>query len=698
MLGFKLKRLLMNKHINPLLIYIVGLFLFFNVAFGEKFYVAPYGDDDNPGTISKPFATIEKVKDVVWMELDGMGDITVYFRGGTYYINRTILFRTQSSGSENQIITYRNFPGETPVFSSGIKINGWRRIGSQDPGYRYIPPLSRANIYICDVSRKLINSSSFKFLLDQKSDWLSRAKTKSFSIFKKQELDWEHPNINRDEKMINELKKVFYYQKFSPVEEWDNIKDIEISIVTESGEMYIFPVDSINNDSLKIYAKVPEACKIEGFDESLNAEAWIENSLSGLDEKGEWVLNTWTGKLYLWPETDTSAIYAPTLIEIIRVEGNVDYWGITDTPVRYINFKGITFTNGDRDSWKDIDCGIEQDWEMGDKSTALLRFRGAENCRVDSCSFIKSGGTGVRFDLYSQFNTIQDCHFENLGKSGILLSGYGPGKKDVNRNNSIINNEIEKIGRIKWNSGGIIVWQSGYNHIAYNYIHDLPYQAIALSAPRVSLFNPYLKTIEQLNPYMRWSEINEGVYIGGRNNYEEVSKYRYLNGNIVEFNTIHNVLNKLSFGGAIYITGTGTGDYFGSPNILQLNYIYNINGDNSIIYAGKDACCVHIKKNILYNSKVLFGIYAEGDDIFCESNVFLDIQPSKFFLSKTGKNNFWGNLLFDSKIEPLRYGYWLEDYTEIINSLENKKFPGRLSGEDRMRSNLGWVINTFKGR
>jgi len=219
MLTFKPERLLLNKRINPLLIFIAGLFLLFNVAFGEKFYVAPYGDDDNPGTISKPFATIEKVKDVVWMELDGMGDITVYFRGGTYYINRTILFRTQSSGSENQIITYRNFPGETPVFSSGIKINGWKRIGSQDPGYRYIPPLSRANIYICDVSRKLINSSGFKFLLDQKSDWLPRAKTKSFSIFKKHELDWERPNINRDERMLNELKKV--YIKFG----WDVEKD-----------------------------------------------------------------------------------------------------------------------------------------------------------------------------------------------------------------------------------------------------------------------------------------------------------------------------------------------------------------------------------------------------------------------------------------------------------------------------------------
>lgn len=696
MLVFKLKRFLLNISINPLLIFIVGLFSFFNTAFGEKFYVSPYGDDNNPGTISKPFATIEKAKDVAWMELDGSGDITMYFRSGTYFINRTVVFRAKDSGSENQIVTYRNFPGETPIFTSGVKIKGWKLIQMSDPGYRDIPPLARSHIYICDISRMLKNSGSFKFLLDRKSDWLHSAKTKSFTILKKHELDWEYPDINRNERQINKLKKVFYYQKFAPVEEWSNINDIEISIITESGAMYIFPIDSINSDSLKIYVRVPKASKIEGFSESLNAQAWIENSLNGLDEKGEWVLNTRTGKLYLWPLTDISDIYAPTLNELIRVEGNIDYWGAIDIPVRYINFKGITFTNGDYDSWEDVDYGIEQDWEKEDKSTALLRFRGAEHCMIDSCSFIKSGGTGVRFDLYCQFNTIQDCHFENLGKSGILLCGYGPGKKDVNRNNRIVQNDIVKVGKIKWNSQGIIVWQSGYNYIAYNYIHNLPHQAIVLSAPKSSLFNPYYKSKTQLNPSMRWSEINEGVYIRGRKNYEVVAKYRYLNGNLIEFNTIHNVLKKLNYGGALYITGTGTGDYFGSPNVFQLNYIYGINGGNSIIYADEDACYVHIKKNVLYNSQVQYGINAKGDDIFCESNVFLDIQPSKFLLSRTGKNNFWGNLLFDSKIEPIRYGYWLEDYVEILNSLEQNKLPGRLLGVDRVRINLRWVINVFR--
>jgi hypothetical protein len=694
MLVFKLKKILFNKRINPKLICIIGLFSFFILAFGEKFYVAPYGDDNNPGTISKPFATIKKAKDVVWMELDGSGDITVYFRGGTYFVNQPIVFRVKDSGSENQIVTYRNFPGENPIFTSGVKIKGWRLINASDPGYRDIPALARKYIYICDVSDKLRSSGIFKFLLDQNSDWLPRSKTKSFTVSKKRRIDWKNPDIN--DRTINELERVFYYQKFAPVEYWTNIDDIEISIITKSGAMYTFPVDYIDYDSLKIYAIVPEACRIEGFSENLFANAWIENSLNGLDERGEWVLDSRVGKLYLWPLIDTSKIYTPTQRELIRVEGNIDYWGIRDIPVRYINFKGITFTNGDYDSWSDIDYSIEQNWEKEDKATALMRFRGAEHCMVDSCSFVKSGGTGVRFDLFCQFNTIQACHFENLGKSGVLLCGYGPGKKDVNINNRIIQNEIERIGRIKWNSQGIIIWQSGYNYVAYNYIHDLPYQAIGLSAPNSSLFNPYYKSETQLNPSMRWSEIEENVYLRGRKNYESTAKYRYLNGNIIEFNTIHNVLDKLKNGGAIYISGTGTGDYFGSPNVFQLNYIYDINGGNSIVYIDEDACCINIKKNILYDSQVQNGIYADGDDVFCESNIFLSLKPEKFSLYGTGKNNFWGNLLFDNKVEPIRYGYWLEDYVEILNSLEQNKFPGRLLGSDRVRSNLRWVLNAFR--
>ena len=54
---------------------------------------------------------------------------------------------------------------------------------------------------------------------------------------------------------------------------------------------------------------------------------WVENVLGALDEPGEWVLNSKTGKLYYWPESGNPGdnISAPVVRELVLVDGkNVD--------------------------------------------------------------------------------------------------------------------------------------------------------------------------------------------------------------------------------------------------------------------------------------------------------------------------------------------------------------------------------------
>jgi hypothetical protein len=113
----------------------------------------------------------------------------------------------------------------------------------------------------------------------------------------------------------------------------------------------------------------------------------VENVLEALDDPGEWVLNTHKGRLYLWPRGDSPGenITAPRLVELIRVEGRVDAEGPVDTPDTHLVFRGLTFTHADRDVWTATDAGIQHDWEMYDKSTALMRFRATEHCLVDEC-------------------------------------------------------------------------------------------------------------------------------------------------------------------------------------------------------------------------------------------------------------------------------------------------------------------------
>ena len=84
-------------------------------ASASTFYVAPNGDDNNPGTLAKPWRTIQYATS---SEAVQPGD-TVYIRGGTYneYIQQ------ERSGVPGNPIVYRNYPGETPVITGS---GSWR--------------------------------------------------------------------------------------------------------------------------------------------------------------------------------------------------------------------------------------------------------------------------------------------------------------------------------------------------------------------------------------------------------------------------------------------------------------------------------------------------------------------------------------------------------------------------------------------
>jgi len=95
------------------------------------FFVAPTGGDDNPGTLEKPFATVQRAQNAA-----APGD-TVYIRGGTYTVQESQIARKQSiwayvtfldkSGTEGRPIKYWAYEKERPVFDfSRVKPEGLR--------------------------------------------------------------------------------------------------------------------------------------------------------------------------------------------------------------------------------------------------------------------------------------------------------------------------------------------------------------------------------------------------------------------------------------------------------------------------------------------------------------------------------------------------------------------------------------------
>ena len=112
--------------------------LIFNNHLYAQLYIAPDGDDDNPGTIEQPFETFPKAI------LEAIPGDTIYARGGVYDLTSTIIIGAIKNGSESQLYTLTAYKDEVPVLdfstqafgSKGISLraNYWHIKGLQIKG------------------------------------------------------------------------------------------------------------------------------------------------------------------------------------------------------------------------------------------------------------------------------------------------------------------------------------------------------------------------------------------------------------------------------------------------------------------------------------------------------------------------------------------------------------------------------------
>ncbi|MDC1465818.1 right-handed parallel beta-helix repeat-containing protein [Polaribacter sp.] len=579
-----------------------------NTKTKADFYVSTLGSDNWSGTLVEPnaaktdgpFATLEHAKDAVRNFKKGKSkDILVYIKGGVYQLHKTVVFDLKDSAEGQSTITYAAYPGEKPVFSSGQEIKGWEKVTTKLPG---LPKEAEGNVYVANVSDKFLT------LYDDEG-MLPRAQSKGIITGEKQ----------------NGRNRVKFPDGF--LKNWDNVKDVEIKVRPHHAWITnMLPVVSVNEKKNTAYTSIDATYAMNVLHFLKDTEnCWIENIVEALDEEGEWALNTKEGKVYLWPRND-SPVLAPKLMELIRVEGKIRESKQEDIPVRNLHFNGLTFKHGERYTLTSDDKGLQHDWDMLDKDNALVRFRGTENCSIENSHFLHSGSGAIRVDLYGINNKISNNHIEHMGGGGILLAGYGPGTKDVNKKNTVYNNNIHHVGEIYWHSPGIFAWQSGENNISNNLIHHLDYTAIILSGCMTDFFAKKGNGRELLRTLRRdeMPEFKKGLSL------EEVLPFLHTHDNIVENNEIHHGMQRLGDGNAIYIRGSGKG------NIIRRNYIHDMVADmimQAAIRTDGGQTGTLITENIIFNATSQ-GILTKLDNKV-ENNIVVNIiaPPRGYYLS-----------------------------------------------------------------
>jgi hypothetical protein len=603
----------------------------------KEFFVSTNGSDQNEGTESSPFGSLKHARDAIrsLSSADRMQDITVYLEGGTYFLDETVVFDLQDSAPDGYVYTYRAREGHQPVLSSGRKIGNWKKVNRKIDG---MPSRAEGNVW----EARIPDGVDHPKVLFNGTERLNRARSKGFQGKAIKSPRFASRNVARAKDRYL-LKRLPFPE--GEIKAWSNLEDAEAIFCPVPWCVNISPIDSVDLIN-KVAWLAYEGNAAPFTTPKPYNPAYIENMIDFLDEPGEWVYVSGERKIYYWPREATPGdeVMVPTLSEFIKIEGDIQYDQAEDVPVKNLAFEGITFTHGKRYSWwkGHKGWGIQHDWDKFDSPNALFRCRGAENCSITNCSFVNSANSAIRLDLHCQNIRIENNLIYKVGHMGILLCGYGPGTKDVNKNNKIVNNIIDKCGEVIWHGHAIFVWQSGGNYIANNLIQNCPRKAIGICGVRGPIFKEGPEVDwDEASKTLRWNEIDTLLLHSKNISQEAILPYEHAKNNVVENNEVFRCRTKIGDGASLNVSGAGEG------NIVRNNLLSEVVGnglrtddwqrgttfENNLILSGGvvHKGHNHILNNVFINTNIRFTTYPEQIP-FPGSQV----QNNIFYYSKTG--------------------------------------------------------------
>jgi hypothetical protein len=561
------------KHIQLTVLGIVFLLASSLFAATERIvlYVSPSGNDSWSGSIAEPnpqksdgpLATLSEARNRIRAIKEKQGrlnnDVTIYIRGGIYFLKDTFELEPADSGSDGFKITYEAFNNEQVIVSGGIKVTNWKK---SDNGLlvAQIPEVSSGKLWF---NQLFVNGERRIRARSPNTGWFRIA-----GYAKTHDASGKETERNRD---------AFFF-KSGDIQQWKNLNDANI-ILFHSWENSIHPIKSVNLESnlVEFSAPLKEWWTI-GYWEK-NQRYIVDNVFEALDTPGEWYLNRQSGNLYYMPlngETpDNIEAIAPRLIELVRIKGEAS----KNACVSNIVFRNIKFHHAD---WQRLPQGNSSTQAAVESPCAIIAD-GAINCVFEKCEIAHTGGYAIWFRRGCRNCRIEQTRIFDLGAGGVRIGECNMAKddRDESTSNIVYNNHIYDGGHIFTGGVGIWVAQSSSNLISNNEIHKMTYTGISVGWNWNDALNRTHHNIIQFNHIHHlvngiMSDAG-GIYTLG------VSP-----GSVIRNNLIHDIwpYEKPDFGWGIYLDAT-CGNYLVESNIVYYTrsggLMYNNGGHEHII-------------------------------------------------------------------------------------------------------------------
>jgi len=507
-------------------------------------HVAPAGSDQNQGTDSSPFATLQRAQIAVrnFRSATPGEAVTVLIHGGRYIMEKSLVLEPEDSGTTTAPVVFAAAPGEKPVFSGGRLIKGWRKHNAQ--------------LWVAEIPA--VKAGEWNFVqLFVGGEVRPRARTPNTGFLRVAGCPEGTPKTADYHKDCQS----FEFKKGDIDPNWSNLQDVEVIVYhfwTDS-HLPIKSVDTVSN--VVTFAHKAGKTFTDDFTED-GARYIVENVFEGLDEPGEWYSNRKEGRLYYYPKPgeDLNRIetVAPILPRFIEVKGDPGKRRF----VEHVSFEGIAFEY----TRFELPPGNSNDQQGSASVPAAVKMVGARNCRIENCEFRKLGTWGIELGRGCQENVFRGITVSQVAAGGIRLNGgtYNDHPFERTGGNVISDNVVEYYGQLYPSAVAVLLMNTDGNVVTHNLIHHGYYTGISIG----------------------W------VWGYGRS----VSQ-----NNHIEYNHIHTIgQGLLSDMGGIYTLGVSSG------TTIRNNLIHDVDANQYGgwgIYHDEGSTHLLVESNVVYRTK-----------------------------------------------------------------------------------------------
>ncbi len=513
------------------------------------FWVAPGGNDANPGTELRPFATLHQAQAAVRRRIaEGLNhNLLVLIHQGTYELAAPLVFGSRDCGSAQDSVTYAAYPGETVVISGGRRVGGWQahadgiwttRLPSGPPN------LSQARDFYVNGHRA------------------TRARTPNADA---QPSCWRLTGAQ----FSPDLQRFTLTLRTGLVKDWPHPDQIEV-MIAGNWEINRLRVQSVNATTGTVVLAPPHIAGPAYILPARGRWCYFSGPREFLDQPGEWSLNPSTGILSYWPrpheDLSRSDTVVPALQQLVKLAGQ------PGRPACNLHFRGLRFAYTD---WQLPAPGF-QGSQAGTYSTAgpgspqkrivaVIAATDARQCSFEDCVLTCLGGCGIELGEGCHDNLIEGCQIFDTGSNGINVGGPNNAAR-VPTDNRIANNAVHACGQDDYGAVGIWVGLSQRTVVAHNLVYDLPYTGISVG--------------------WQWD-----------------SQPTACRENRIEYNHVYDVMRRLCDGGAIYTLGLQPGTVIRGNDLHDVHRNFMAQGaPNNGMFLDEGSKGYLIEQNVVYKT------------------------------------------------------------------------------------------------